>query len=276
TGVDVAAAEARASRAAPLGGLDAGGDAAVPFSREWLEERLSVSGEALARRARGRVAASLAPLPWAPLRVPATPVTTREGVRSTAWVEATLSRLTLREKVAQMVMPWIPGGELNASEARRARTLVVEAKVGGLIVGKGDAVRTAAWLNHLRRSADVPLLVGGGLEWGPGTRLVGGTVLPVNMASAAAGGPELAYEAGRITAREARAAGVHMAFAPVADVNVNAANPVINTRSYGADPIDVVYWYASYGEVALAEGMLTVGMHLYVIGDMQNVYLLTI
>lgn len=270
TGADVARAEARASRGAPLGGAGAGGLAAVPFSKEWLEERLSFGGRSFVPGTRGRMAASLAQWPWAPLPVPAAPVTTREGVRSTAWVEATLSRLTLREKVAQMVMPWIPGGELNASEARRAQTLVVEEKVGGLIVGKGDAVRTASWLNHLQRAADVPLLIGADLEWGPGTRLVGATVLPVNMAIAAAGGPELAYEAGRITAREARAAGVHMAFAPVADVNVNAANPVINTRAYGADPVEVAERVAAFIEGAQSEGLLTVAKHFPGHGDTEK------
>lgn len=189
---------------------------------------------------------------------------------SSEWVEATLSRLTLREKVAQMVMPWIPGGELPRAEARRARELVVEDKVGGLIVGKGDGVRTAVWLNHLQRASQVPLLVAADLEWGPGTRLEGGTVLPVNMAIAAAGGPTLAYEAGRITALEARAAGVHMAFAPVADVNVNAANPVINTRSYGADPIDVAERVAAFVEGARAGGLLTVAKHFPGHGDTEQ------
>lgn len=186
------------------------------------------------------------------------------------WVDHTLARLTLREKVAQMVMSWIPGGELPAAEARRARKLVVEEKVGGLIVGKGPALATARRLNELQLAADVPLLVGADLEWGPGTRLDGGTVLPVNMAIAAAGGPALAYEAGRITALEARAAGIHMAFAPVADVNVNAANPVINTRSYGADPIEVAERVASFIEGARAGGLLTAAKHFPGHGDTEK------
>ncbi|HEX6940758.1 MAG TPA: glycoside hydrolase family 3 N-terminal domain-containing protein [Longimicrobiales bacterium] len=207
-------------------------------------------------------AASSQPLPAGVSWLPAPP--------SSEWVDATLARLTLREKVGQMVMPWIPGGELPRAEARRARELVVEDEVGGLIVGKGDGVRTAVWLNHLQRASAVPLLVAADLEWGPGTRLEGATVLPVNMAIAAAGGPELAYEAGRITAREARAAGVHMAFAPVADVNVNAANPVINTRSYGADPIGVAERVAAFIEGARAEGLLTVAKHFPGHGDTEQ------
>ena len=154
------------------------------------------------------------------------------------WVEATLASLDQRQRVAQMVVAWIDGGQPAAGSAEHERglTLVRDRQVGGLIVGKGDARATAAWLNQLQALSAVPLLVTADLEWGPGTRLLGATTIPVNMALAATGDLRYVYEAGRITALEARAAGIHMAFAPVADVNVNPRNPVINTRSYGADP----------------------------------------
>lgn len=186
-----------------------------------------------------------------------------------AWVDSIMTTLTTREKVAQMVMPWIPGGTPAPGSAawKRARKLVLEEKVGGVIVGKGPAKRTAAWLNDLQRHAPLPLLVGADLEWGPGTRLQGATLLPVNMAIAAAGPVEYAYEAGRITGLEARAAGIHLVFAPVADVNINALNPVINTRSYGADPIEVAERVASFVEGARAAGVLAVAKHFPGHGD---------
>lgn len=189
-----------------------------------------------------------------------------------AWVENTLASMTLRDRVAQMVMPYIAGGEPKARsvEARRVRALVTEQRVGGVIVGKGAAAGTVAWLNTLQRLSDVPLLVAADLEWGPGTRLVGGTLFPVNMAIAAAGGPALAREAGRLTAVEARAAGIHMAFAPVADVNVNPSNPVINTRSYGADPAKVAACVAAFIEGAERAGLLTVAKHFPGHGDTET------
>jgi len=188
------------------------------------------------------------------------------------WVDRTVSQLTLREQVAQMVMPWIPGGKPSqrSADLRRARRLVAEEKVGGVIVGKGPAAGTIEFLNELQRLADIPLLVAADLEWGPGMRLEGATLLPVNMAIAAAGGVELAREAGRITGWEARAAGVHMAFAPVADVNVNAANPVINTRAYGADPIEVAERVAAFIEGAREAGLLTVAKHFPGHGDTEQ------
>ena len=144
----------------------------------------------------------------------------------------TLTELTLEEKVGQLVVPYLEGGAPREGSAgwNRARRLVRERRVGGFIVGVGSSYGTASWLNQLQSWSDVPLLISADLEWGPGTRLRGATVLPMNMAVSAAGPAAMAYEAGRITALEARAAGVHMAYAPVADVNVNPANPVINTR----------------------------------------------
>lgn len=197
------------------------------------------------------------------------PATPSSSISASAWVDSAMAQLTLREKVAQMVMPWLPGGmpARGSAEWRRARQFIIEEKVGGLIVGKGPARGTASWLNDLQGLSDLPLLVGADLEWGPGTRLEGATVLPINMAIAAAGRVHYAHEAGRITALEARAAGVHMIFAPVADVNINALNPVINTRSYGADPIEVAERVASFIEGAREGGALAVAKHFPGHGD---------
>ncbi|HUF13264.1 MAG TPA: glycoside hydrolase family 3 N-terminal domain-containing protein [Longimicrobiales bacterium] len=187
------------------------------------------------------------------------------------WVEATLASLDLRGRVAQMVVAWIDGGSpaLHSAEYERGRVLVSEQRVGGLIVGKGDALATAAWLNELQRASTVPLLVTADLEWGPGTRLLGATTIPVNMALAATGDLRYVYEAGRITALEARAAGIHMAFAPVADVNVNPRNPVINTRSYGADASIVAAHVSAFIAGARDAGLLTVAKHFPGHGDTE-------
>lgn len=202
----------------------------------------------------------------APASMPSLP----ERDPASEWVERTLAELSLREKVAQMVMPWIPGGAPGGAEARRARTLVREDQVGGLLIGVGDARETAKRLNELQRASRVPLLVAADLEWGAGTRLDGTTVLPVNMALAAAGAASYAFEAGRITAEEARAAGVHVAFAPVADVNINPLNPVINTRSYGADALAVADRVAAFIHGARAGGLLAVAKHFPGHGDTEE------
>lgn len=188
---------------------------------------------------------------------------------SADWVGQVMDELPLRSKVAQMVMPWIPGGkpDRNNAEWRRARRLVQEEEVGGLIIGRGSASPTARWLNELQEMAALPLLIAADLEWGAGTRFPEATLIPINMALSAAGGANIAREAGRITAVEARAAGVHVLFAPVADVNINANNPVINTRSYGADPVEVGSRVVAFLEGARAGGAMGVVKHFPGHGD---------
>ena len=188
------------------------------------------------------------------------------------WVLGTLAELTLEEKVAQLVMSYLDGGEPRPGSPRweRAQRLVREQRVGGFIVGVGSSYGTASWLNRLQSWSEVPLLISADLEWGPGTRLRGATVLPMNMAMSASGPASVAREAGRITALEARAAGIHMAFAPVADVNVNPANPVINTRSYGSDPAAVSERVVAFIEGARSAGLLTVVKHFPGHGDTEK------
>ena len=100
----------------------------------------------------------------------------------------------------------------------------------------GEPLNAASTTNRLQQKAAIPLLNSADFEFGPGMRITGATAFPRAMAVGAAGDERLAFEIGRITGIEARAMGVHVVFAPVADVNNNARNPVINTRSYGEDP----------------------------------------
>jgi beta-N-acetylhexosaminidase len=209
-----------------------------------------------------RAARELASVPYAVSLSPADLV----------WVERSLGSLTLREKAAQLVFPYIEGGRPAARTAawRRVRRLVMEDRVGGVIVGVGQGTETVAWLNEIQSWSSIPVLVTADLEWGAGTRLRGATVLPINMAIAAAGAPDLAYEAGRITGIEARAAGIHMAFAPVADVNVNPLNPVINTRAYGSAPGLVASRVTEFIRGARSSGLLTVAKHFPGHGDTET------
>jgi len=166
------------------------------------------------------------------------------------WVEETLAGLTLRQKVGQMIMPWVLGDFAPEGSAGLDRILrmIAEHEIGGVIVSTGTPLDVATKLNVFQRQSRLPLLVAADLETGAGFRLRGATYLPGGtdlggatnfpalMAIGAAGDRFLAYEMGRITAQEARAVGIHVPFAPVLDVNNNPANPIINTRSFGEDP----------------------------------------
>jgi beta-N-acetylhexosaminidase len=170
-----------------------------------------------------------------------------------AWVERTLASLTLRQKVAQMMMPWVAGDYVAVDSEGFDRLLdwVERDEVGGLVMSVGMPLSYAAKLNALQARAHIPLLIASDMENGPGMRMAGiysfphliaqggGTEFPPVMALGAAGSDSLAFELGRVLAREARAVGVHVNFGPVLDVNSNPNNPIINTRSFGEDPFEV-------------------------------------
>jgi len=187
-----------------------------------------------------------------------------------AWVEETLASLSLRQRVAQLVFPWISGASPSANAAEQQRMLgwVTRDQVGGLIVSTGAPAGLAAKLNAAQMRAGVPLLVVSDLETGPGMRLSpGGTVMPPSMAFGAAGDTALARRAGRATAEEARAVGIHLTLGPLFDVNSNPANPIINVRSFGAEPDLVGRMGTAWMRGAREGGLLAAGKHFPGHGD---------
>ena len=180
-----------------------------------------------------------------------------------------LRTLSPRDKIAQLVMAWIPGTYMAYDDAafRRMEQWVDELHVGGLIVSVGSPLDIAAKLNRLQAGAELPLLIGSDLEGGTSIRLNGGTPLPPNMGVGAIGSDSAAYEVGRITALEGRAVGIHLAFAPVADVNNNPDNPIINTRAFGEDPATVGRLVAAEVRGLQEHGMLATAKHFPGHGD---------
>lgn len=187
-------------------------------------------------------------------------------------VDRLLEQLSLRDKVAQVVMPWVAGryAPFDDSVFQRVQGWVDSLHVGGIIVSIGSPLDVAAKLNRLQRRSPLPLLVASDLEGGTAFRLVGGTPFPTNM-GLAAGGSELdAYQMGRVTALEGRAVGIHMTFSPVADVNSNPANPIINTRSFGEDPARVAALVAAEVRGIQEHGMYAVAKHFPGHGDTET------
>jgi beta-N-acetylhexosaminidase len=184
-------------------------------------------------------------------------------------IEAVLNGLSTRDKIAQLVMAWIPGAYTAFDDAafEQAQRWVDSLHIGGLIVSVGSPFDVAAKLNRLQQSSALPLLVGSDLEGGTAIRLNGGTPFPPNMGVAATGSDSDAYELGRITALEGRAVGLHLAFAPVADVNNNPHNPIINVRSFGEDPEAVGRLVAAEIKGLQEHGMLATAKHFPGHGD---------
>jgi beta-N-acetylhexosaminidase len=184
-------------------------------------------------------------------------------------LNALLSSLTVRDKIAQLVMPWIAGNyaAFDDEAFRRMQVWVDSLHVGGLIVSVGSPFDVAARLNRLQERSGLPLLIGSDLEAGTSIRLNGGTPFPPNMGIAATGSDSDAYEVGRVTALEGRAVGIHLAFAPVADVNNNPSNPIINVRSFGEDPHAVGRLVAAEIRGLQEHGMLATAKHFPGHGD---------
>ena len=148
------------------------------------------------------------------------------------WVNATLKQMTLDQKIGQLLHPCI---EPSASKAEWQQSMG-QVEPGGMFLSAGareEFKRATDWLQH---DTAVPLIISSDLEHGAGGMIFDATTFPCTMALGATNNPELAYEMGRAAAVEGRALGVHWAFAPVADVNVNPYSPGTNTMSFGDDP----------------------------------------
>lgn len=198
-----------------------------------------------------------------------------------SWVEHTLASLTLRQRVGQLIMPWL-GGEyaaVGSPEFEQARRWVQDDEVGGLVLSIGEPLSYAAKLNELQLLARTPILVASDMENGPGMRLSGiyalpsllpqggGTAFPPVMGLGATRSEDLAYALGEVLGREARAIGVHLVFGPVLDVNANPLNPIINTRSFGESPALVSGLASAYIKGARSAGLMTTGKHFPGHGD---------
>jgi len=157
---------------------------------------------------------------------------------SVSWTETVLDTLTTQEKIGQLFVIRVTGRFQNAGHPRfeRAIDLVETFHLGGIIFGLGTPMAQTDRANVLQKHAALPLLMSQDMEWGAGMRIDRSTTLPPAMAVGATRVPEFARLAGRVTGREARALGVHQVYAPVADVNNNPENPIINVRSYGERP----------------------------------------
>ena len=204
------------------------------------------------------------------------------------WVDATLKKLTIEQLVGQMIFAPLNSTYLSSDSDQYEGLvkLVHESQIGGLIafggtepvpnvllnntygpIILGQPLELASLFNRLQSISSLPLLTTSDFEWGVAMRVAGATKFPRAMAFGAAGDPQLAYEAGKVVGLESRAIGVHVNFGPVADVNNNPRNPVINIRSFGEDPTRVGGMVAGWVKGLQDAGMLATLKHFPGHGD---------
>ena len=194
------------------------------------------------------------------------------------WVETTLKKMSVDEKLGQLLFTTYHGSLTPTDSAAYAQMMhdVTELHCGGFInitqgsplgIVKSQAYPTAVLTNQLQAKSKLPLLVGADFERGAAMRLDEGTSFPTAMALAAAGNPTDAHTMGKVTAMEARAVGIQWIYAPDADVNNNPGNPIINTRSFGEDPARVAEYVTAFVRGVEENGGLATAKHFPGHGD---------
>lgn len=181
------------------------------------------------------------------------------GSKGDRFVKAVVKRMTLEEKVGQLFVTYAYGQTADTTNpadvannqrdlgVNNGKELIEKYNLGGIIYfawsnNVANPSQIAGLSNGLQRVAtkarpNIPLLIATDQEHGVVTR-VGppATQLPGNMALGAGRSTNDTYDAANISGKELRTIGINQNFAPVADVNVNAQNPVIGVRSFGSDP----------------------------------------
>jgi beta-glucosidase-like glycosyl hydrolase/CubicO group peptidase (beta-lactamase class C family) len=188
------------------------------------------------------------------------------GVESKKWVDSVFATLSPDEKIAQLIMvaAWSNRGPDHEQELLK---IIREHNVGGLIFFQGGPVRQARQINLYQAASKVPLLMAMDAEWGLGMRLDSAISYPYQMTLGAITDDTLIYQMGVEIARQMKRAGLHVNFAPVADINNNPANPVINFRSFGEDKYNVTRKAIAYMRGLQDHGILATAKHFPGHGD---------
>jgi beta-N-acetylhexosaminidase len=202
------------------------------------------------------------------------------GMGRQLWVEETLKSLSLEDKVGQILQircfedyPSFQSLEYQYLRAQLQRYAVASIILSARLTRQGmiraSPADVARLTNRLQRDSKLPLLVASDLERGMASVLKDVPDFPWPMAFGAAGDTAAVERFASVTAREARAVGIHWALAPVADVNSNPANPVINHRSFGEDPAQVAALVTAFIRGAHQNGMLVTAKHFPGNGDVS-------
>ncbi|MFW5878014.1 MAG: glycoside hydrolase family 3 protein, partial [bacterium] len=184
----------------------------------------------------------------------------------TLWVDSVLQSMTLEEKIGQLIMvdAYSRMGKVHEENLIH---LIKKYHIGGIVFFKGGPHRQAMLTNRLQEETTIPLLISQDAEWGLGWRLDSTISYPRQMMLGAIEDESLIYQMGYDIGKQLRRIGVHMNFAPVVDINNNPDNPVINSRSFGEDRMNVARKAVLYAQGLQDAGVLPVFKHFPGHGD---------
>ena len=194
------------------------------------------------------------------------PLKTEDFRVQKAWVDSTYQAMNLDQKIGQLFMVDIFSSKSKA-ETDKIKELIKENYIGGIIFSKGGPMRQAKLNNEYQELANVPLLIGMDAEWGLAMRLDSTYAFPWNMTLGAIEDNRLIKKTGAQIAKHCKRLGVHINFAPVADVNNNPDNPIIGNRSFGENKINVTEKAIAFMQGMHSEGVLSSAKHFPGHGD---------
>ncbi|QIA09613.1 glycoside hydrolase family 3 N-terminal domain-containing protein [Draconibacterium halophilum] len=164
------------------------------------------------------------------------------------WVTQQLEKMSLEERIAQLMMITVYPKQNEASKAIYKKR-IQQWKPGGILIMQGSPAKTADWINQFQEASETPLLVAIDGEWGPAMRTDSTIVYPYAQSLGAVQDSSILYQMGHDFASQLKRMGIQMNFAPVADINTNPFNPVIGFRSFGEDKYSVAQksWMVAKG-----------------------------
>jgi beta-N-acetylhexosaminidase len=184
------------------------------------------------------------------------------------WVDSVLKSLSPEERIAQLI--WVAGfSNRDISYDVGLSNQIKNTGIGGVIFFQDQAVKQSEMINYFREISKVPPMIAADGEWGIGMRLAGVMKFPFQMTLGAIQNDSLIYLMGKAVADQFIRAGVNINLAPVADVDNNPENPVINFRSFGEDPDNVSRKSLMYMKGLQDKGIIAVAKHFPGHGDTE-------
>jgi beta-glucosidase-like glycosyl hydrolase/CubicO group peptidase (beta-lactamase class C family) len=182
------------------------------------------------------------------------------------WVENTLSTMTTDQKLGQL---FVIAAYSNRTESsyQEVERLIRNYHVGGILFFQGTPVQQAILTNRYQNVSKVPLLITIDAEWGLGMRLQNTVSFPKNITLGAIQDDYLVETMGEEIGRQCKRLGIHINYAPVADINTNPNNPVINYRSFGESKFNVATKAAAYARGMQRQNVLASAKHFPGHGD---------
>ena len=192
--------------------------------------------------------------------------TPQRAIERAHWVDSVYNSLSLNERIGQMFI-YTVAPQLDAKNINHLKAIIKDYKIGGLLFSGGEVANQVKLTNIAQEETNIPLMITFDGEWGLAMRLKKTPRFPRNMVLGCISDESLLYAYGKEVGRECAELGVHVNFAPVADVNINPANPVINTRSFGELPANVSEKIIAYSKGLESQNVLAVSKHFPGHGD---------